>query len=60
MFNVKETVKLHSTSDPELDGKIATVEGFHGKDGIIVLFVPPRPLGYNPAIVIAKHCLKRN
>ena len=59
MFNVKDTVSFHGTADPVLDKATAVVEGFHGEDGVIVLFQQPRPLGYNPAIVITKYCLKK-
>jgi len=58
-FNIGDVVALHSTSDLELDRATGTVEGFHDKDGVIVTFLPPRPLGYNPAIVITQYCIKK-
>ena len=60
MFNVKDTVEFHSTGDHALDGKIGIVEGFYAdKDFLIVVFAHPHPVGYNSAIVITKHCLKK-
>lgn len=58
-FSIKEKVGFHSTGDPELDRATATIEGNYAEDGIIVVFLAPRPLGYNPAIVITKHCLRK-
>jgi len=61
-FNIKDTVKFHSTGDPILDGKIGIIEGFYGsftEAYPIVMFAPPHPEGYYPAIVITPYCVEK-
>lgn len=60
-FNIKDTVKFHSTGDTNLDGRIGVIEGFYSPEHYpIVIFAHPHPVGYNPAIVITPYCVKKD
>ena len=52
-----DKVVIHSTSDIRVDGQEVTVMGKYSHDMVIILF-SRAPVGYDPAIVISKHCLR--
>ena len=53
-----DKVVIHSTSDIRVDGQEVTVMGKYTQDMVIILF-SRAPVGYDPAIVISKHCLRK-
>lgn len=57
-FTPGDKVVIHSTSDILVDGQEVTVMGRYGQDMVIVLF-NRAPIGYDPSIVISKHCLRK-
>jgi hypothetical protein len=61
-INVGDTVEFHSTSDNTLNGKTGSVVGLYGRGPEaypIVMFTLPKPIGYDPAIVITPYCVKK-
>lgn len=57
-LEINQRVKVVKTTDPVLDGSIATVIGSHTPGYAIIRFYGKPPVGYNPAIVLSQHCLE--
>ena len=52
-----DRVKISKSSDPRLDGQLATVMGFYGPHSSIILF-DTKPEHYNPAIVVVNQIIE--
>lgn len=57
-LQVDDRVRFVKTGDDRLDGCEAVVSGYYGADGIIVNLVSVIN-GYNPSMVITRHCLTK-
>tara|TARA_R110000868_G_scaffold94905_2_gene261355 strand:- start:473 stop:655 length:183 start_codon:yes stop_codon:yes gene_type:complete len=57
MFANGSKVVFKKTGSGMLDGQFGTVVGTYAEDFVIVLF-DTHPIGFDPAIVITKHCLE--